>query len=169
MRFMQQQRLDEQRSKWAMVLFSQPNESSSSVPESESEQPEPVPEASSAEPPPSVPTRNIVEEIMMKYGLKKTNHPPIVIAKPIPSSSGPTSATPPSEPISAPPTSAVKYSESRKKVVAKRRANKSTTSTETAESEQEIPSVQAEIIPETQPSSQEEHVIPILKEVKLEI
>ena len=115
----------------------------------------------------------------MKYGLEKINHPPIVIAKPIPSPSGQTSATPvseqtsapppPSEPTSAPPPSAVKYSESRKKAVARKHANKSTTSTASAESEQEIPSVQAEIIPETQSSSQEVHATPILKEVKLEI
>ena len=119
------------------------------------EQNEEIPqsESSSSEPPSSEHGKNIVEEIMMKYGLKKINHPPIVIAKPIPSPSGPTSAAPPSEPTSAPPPSVVRYSESRKKVVARKRANKSTTSTETAESEQEIPSVQAEIIPETQPSS----------------
>ena len=100
-RFMQQQRLDEQRAKWAMVLFNQSDEPSSSVPEPETEQPEPVPEASSAEPPLSVPTRSIVDEIMMKYGLKKINHPPIVIAKPIPSSPGQTSETPASEQTSA--------------------------------------------------------------------
>ena len=105
----------------------------------------------------------------MKYGLEKINHPHIVIAKPIPSPSGQTSETPATEPTSAPPPSAVKYSDSRKKAVARKHANKSSTSTESAESEQEISSVQAEIIPETQPSSQEEHAIPILKEVKLEI
>ena len=63
-RFMQQQRSDEQRSKWAMVLFEQPDE----IPQPE---PEPEPEPSSSEPPPSVPGRNIIEEIMMKYGLKR--------------------------------------------------------------------------------------------------
>ena len=107
-----------------MVLYEQPEEI-------------PQPESSSSEPPSSEHSKNIVEEIMMKYGLKKINHPPIVIAKPIPSSSGPTSATPPSEPTSAPPPSAVKYSESRKKAVARKHANKSTASTASAESEQE--------------------------------
>ena len=111
-RFMQQQRSDEQRSRWAMVLYEQPDE----IPQPESE-----PELSSSEPPPSVPGRNIIEEIMMKYGLERQNHPPMVIAKPIPSPKS-TSAPPPpvvpsSEPTSAPPPSVVKYSESRKKVV----------------------------------------------------
>ena len=146
-RFMQQQRSDEQRSKWAMVLYEQPEEI-------------PQPESSSSEPSPSEPGRNIIEEIMMKYGLEKINHPPMVIANPIPSLS---------EPTSAPPPSVVKYSESRKKAVARKHANKSTTSTASAVSEQEVPSVQAEIVPETQSSSQEQHAPPILKEVKLEI
>ena len=47
-RFMEQQRSDEQRSDWAMVLVEQPDE----IPQSE---PEPEPEPSSPEPPPSVP------------------------------------------------------------------------------------------------------------------
>ena len=85
----------------------------------------------------------------MKYGLEKINHPPMVIAKPIPSPSGPISAPPPSEPTSAPPPSVVKYSESRKKAVARKHANKSTTTSASAVSEQEVPSVQAEIVPET--------------------
>ena len=104
-RFMQQQRSDEQRPKWDMVVFEQ-NEQTSQ------------PESSSSEPPSTEQSKNIVEEIMMKYGLKKINHPPIVIAKPIPSSSGQTSETPASEQTSAPPPPsepAVKFSESRKK------------------------------------------------------
>ena len=150
---MQQQRSNEQRE---MVVYDEQNE--------ETPKPEPEPEPSSSEPPPpSRLNRNIIiEEIMMKYGLERQNHPPIVIAKPIPSSSGPTSAIP-SEPTSAPPPSAVKFSESRKKAVARKHANKSSTSTESAESEQEIPSVQAE---QEIPSVQ---AITILKEVKLEI
>ena len=95
-RFMQQQRSDEQRSEWAMVLYEQPDEI-----------PQPEPEPSSSEPPPSVAGQNIIEEIMMKYGLKRQNHPPIVIAKPIPppksTSAPPPPVVPPSEPTSAPP------------------------------------------------------------------
>ena len=155
-RFMQQQRSDEQRSKWAMVLYEQPEEI-------------PQPESSSSEPPSSKSAQNLIEEIMMKYGLERINHPPIVTAKPIPSPSGPTTAPPPSEPTSAPPPPVVKYSESRKKTVARKRANKSTSSTASAVSEPEVPSVQDEIVPETQSSSQETHATPILKEVKLEI
>ena len=56
-RFMQQQRSDEQRSKWEMVVYEQNEEI-------------PQPESSSSEPPSSEHSRNIVEEIMMKYGLK---------------------------------------------------------------------------------------------------
>ena len=154
---MQQQRSDEQRSKWEMVLYEQPEEI-------------PQPESSSSEPPPSEPSKSIIEEIMMKYGLEKINHPPIVIAKSIPSPSEPTTAPPPpSEPTSAPPPSVVKYSETRKKAVARKHANKSTTSTASVVSEQEVPSVQAEIVPETQSSSQELHAPLPLKEVKLEI
>ena len=111
----------------------------------------------------------------MKYGLKGQNHPPIVIAKPIPPPKS-TSAPPPpppvvpsSEPTSAPPPSVVKYSESRKKAVARKHANKSSTTTASDVSEQEVASVQAEIVPETQSSSQEMHAPPPLKEVKLEI
>ena len=81
---MQQQRSDKQKSKWDMVVFEQ-NEQTSQ------------PESSSSEPPPTEKSKNIVEEIMMKWGLKKINHPPIVIAKPIPSSSGETLETPASE------------------------------------------------------------------------
>ena len=132
-----------------------------------------MPEAS--EPPPSVPARSIVEEIMMKYGLKKINHPPIVIAKPIPSSSGQTSETPTSEQTSAPPPPsepAMKFSESRKKVVARKRARKDAASTEPAESEEETPSDQPE--QETSSAQVEQEIpsvqaVPILKEIKLEI
>ena len=130
-RFMQQQRSDEQRSKWDMVVFEQNDETSQ-------------PESPSSEPPSTEQSRNIVEEIMMKYGLKKTNHPPIVIAKPIPSSPGHTSETPASEQTSAPPPPsepAVKFSESRKKAAASKHANKGATSTESAESEEETLSV----------------------------
>ena len=80
-RFMQQQRSDEQKSKWEMVVFEQDEETS-------------MPESPSSEPPTTEQSRNIVEEIMMKWGLKKINHPPIVIAKPIPTSSGQTSEIP---------------------------------------------------------------------------
>ena len=94
-RFMQQQRSVEQGPQWDMVVFEQ-NEQSSQ------------PESSSSEPPSIEKSKNIVEEIMMKWGLKKINHPPIVIAKPIPASSGQVSdPPPPSEPASAPPPSAV--------------------------------------------------------------
>ena len=116
-RFMEQQRSDEQRSNWAMVLVEQPDE----IPQSE---PEPEPEPSSPEPPPSVPARNILEEIMMKYGLKRQNNPPIVIATPIP----------PSEPFSAPPPPVVSYSQSRKKHVA-RKANGTSAPAETSKRE----------------------------------
>ena len=153
---MQQQRSDEQRSKWAIVIYEQPEEI-------------PQPESSSSEPPSSKPAQNLLEEIMMKYGLERINHPPIVIAKPFPSPSGPTTAPPPSEPTSAPPSPVVKYSESRKKAVARKRANKSTSSTASDVSEPEVPSAQDEFVPETLSSSQETHAIPILKEVKLEI
>ena len=98
----------------------------------------------------------------MKYGLERQNHPPIVIAKPIP----------PPEPTSAPPPSAVKFSESRKKAVARKRANKGATSTESVENEEETPSDQAEQeIPSVQAEQEIPSVqaIPILKEVKLEI
>ena len=154
-RFMQKQRSAEQRSKWDMIVVERNEEipqsdSSSSEPPPSEPETQPEPESSSSGPPPSVPSRNIIEEIMMKYGLERQNHPPIVIAKPIP----------PPEPTSAPPPSAVK---TRKKAFARKGANKGTTSTESAESEQEIPSVQAEQeIPTVQ-------AIPILKEVKLEI
>ena len=88
-----------------MVLYEQPDE----IP-----QPEPEPEPSSSEPPPSEPGRNIIEEIMMKYGLERINHPPMVIAKPIPplksTSAPPPPVVPPPEPTSVPPPSVVKYS-----------------------------------------------------------
>ena len=112
----------------------------------------PQPASSSTESQSTKQSKNIVEEIMMKYGLKKVNHPPIVIAKPITSTFGTTSAPPPrTEPTSATPPSepTVKFSESRKKAVARKHANKSTTSTASVVSEQEVPSVQAEIVPET--------------------
>ena len=93
---------------------------------------------------------------MMKWGLKRDNHPPIVIAKPIPS---------PSEP-------AVKISESRKKAVARKRAKKIIASTEPTESEEETPSGQPEQESSSAQVEQETPVVqavPILKEVKLEI
>ena len=90
-----------------MVLVDQPDE----VP-----QPEPEPESSSSEPPPSVPAQNILEEILLKYGLRRQDNPPIVIANPI-SPSEPTSAPPP------PPV--VKFSRSRKKSFAKKGAGTS--------------------------------------------
>ena len=160
-RFMQRQRSDEQRSKWDMVVFEQseeipqPASSSSEPPSSETEQAEQVPEASSAEPPPSEPARNFIEEIMMKYGLKRQANPPIVIATPIPP-----------EPTSAPPQSLmIKFKKSRKKQVAR----KSTGTSEPTESKQEVPIVQTEVASETQSPSQEAYVPPPLKEVKLEI
>ena len=112
---------------------------------------------------------------MMKYGLKKINHPPIVIAKPIPTSSGQTSETPASEQSSAPPPPsepAVKFSESRKKAIARKRAKKGAASTESAESEEETPSDQPEQETTTVQVEQEiplVQAVPILKEVKLEI
>ena len=75
-RFMQQKKAAEQGPQWDMVVF-EPESTQSSQPES-----------SSSEPSPTKSSKNIVEEIMMKYGLKRPNHPPIVIAKPIPASSG---------------------------------------------------------------------------------
>ena len=84
---------------------------------------------------------------MMKWGLKRDNHPPIVIAKPIPASSGQTSEIPTSEQSSAPPPSsepAVTFSESRKKAVARKRTKKVIASTEPAQNEEETPSDQPE-------------------------
>ena len=78
-RFMQQ-RSANKKSNLEMVLVDQPVETPTPEPE-----PEPEPESSSAKPPPSVPARNFIEEIMMKYGLKRQVNPPIVIATPIPS------------------------------------------------------------------------------------
>ena len=63
-RFMQQQRSYEQRSKWGMVVVEQSEEI-------------PQPASSSSESPSTKQSKNIVEEIMMKYGLKKVNHPPL--------------------------------------------------------------------------------------------
>ena len=105
----------------------------------------------------------------------KINHPPIVIAKPIPTSSGQTSEIPTSEQTSAPPPPsepAVTFSESRKKAVARKRAKKDAASTEPAEGEEKTPSDQPE--QETTSVQVEEEIpsvqaIPILKEVKLEI
>ena len=114
-RFMQQ-RSDSQRSKLEMTLNNPPAEASP---------PEPEPESSSSEPPPSVPAQNILEKIMMKYGLKRQANPPIVIATPIPSE--PTSAPPPS-PI-------IKFNRSRKKSFARKGAGTS----ESSESEEEEP------------------------------
>ena len=157
-RFMEQQRSDEQRSKWAMVLVEQPDE----IPQPE---PEPEPEPSSSEPPSSGPGQNIIEEIMMKYGLKRQNNPPIVIAKPIP----------PSEPFSAPPPPVVKFSGSRKKTCAKKGAG----TPESSESEEEEPRgrsedheservSQAGEASEPQSSTQAPPVPPLV-EVKLEV
>ena len=71
----------------------------------------------------SVPGQNIIEEIMMKYGLKRQNNPPIVIAKSIP----------PSEPSSAPSPPVVNFRQSRKKHVAR----KGTGTSEPTKSEEE--------------------------------
>ena len=170
-RFMQQQKSAEQGPQWDMVVF-EPNEQSSQ------------PESPSSEPPPTKPSNNIIEEIMMKYGLERTIHPPIVIAKPIPASSGQASEFPTSEQSSAPPPPsepAVTFSESRKKAVAGKHAKKFIASTESAESEEETPSDQPEQGTSTAQdeqgtsSAQDEQeipvvqAIPILKEVKLEI
>ena len=161
-RFMQQQRSVEQGPQWDMVVFEQ-NEQSSQ------------PESPSSEPPPNEKSKNIVEEIMMRWGLKKINHPPIVIAKPIPSLSRQSSETPASEQTSAPPPPsepAMKFSESRKKVVARKRAKKDSASTEPAESEEETPSDQPEQATSSAQVEQEIPVVqavPILREIKLEI
>ena len=161
-RFMQQQRSAEQGPQWDMVVF-EPNEQPSQ------------PESPSSEPPPTKSSTNILEEIMMKYGLERTIHPPIVIAKPIPASSGQASEFPTSEQSSAPPPPSeptIRISEPRKKAVARRRARKIIASTESDESEEETPSdppeqgtSSAQVEPET-PAVQ---AVPILKEVKLEI
>ena len=161
-RFMEQQRTAEQGPQLEMVVF-EPNEQPSQ------------PESSSSEPPPTKISRKIVEEIMMKWGLKKINHPPIVIAKPIPASSGQASEIPSSEQSSAPPPSsepAVTFSESRKKAVAKKRTRKIIATTETAESDEETPSDLPEQGTSSAQIEQEIPVVqavPILKEVKLEI
>ena len=107
--------------------------------------------------------------------LKKINHPPIVIAKPIPASSEQESEFSTSEQSSAPPPSsepAVTFSESRKKAVAKKRTRKFIASTESAESEEETPSDQPEqetSSAQVEPETPVVQAAPILKEVKLEI
>ena len=161
--FMQRQRMAEQGSQLEMAVFEQ------SVNPSQ-------PESSSSESPPTKTNQDILEEIMMRWGLKRTIHPPIVIAKPIPSTFGTTSAPPPrAEPTSAPPPSSeptVQFSDSRKKAVARKRAKHIIATTESESEEEETPSDQ----PVQQSSSA--HVeqgipavqaVPILKEVKLEI
>ena len=160
-RFMQQQKSAEQGPQLEMVVF-EPNEQPSQ------------PESSSSEPSPTKSSKNIVEEIMMKWGLKRPNHPPIVIAKPIPASSGQESEIPSSEQSSAPPPSSdttVTFSESRKKTVARKRAKKVIASTE-SESEEEILSGQP--VQESSSARVEQEIpvvqaVPILKEIKLEI
>ena len=63
-----------------------------------------------------MPARNILEEIMMKYGLKRQECPPVVIATLIP----------PSEPTFVPPPPpVVNFSRSRKKSFAKKGAGTS--------------------------------------------
>ena len=150
---MQQQRSDNQRSKLEIVLYNLPADASPSPPE-------PEPESSSSKPPPSVPARNILEEIMMKYGLKRQDHPPIVIAKPIP----------PSEPSSSP----VSFSKSRKKHVAR----KGTGTSEPTESEEEDSAGHtepSELERTTQPGEASDplsappYVPPPLVEIKLEV
>ena len=111
----------------------------------------------------------------MKYGLERTIHPPIVIAKPIPASSGQASEFPTSEQSSAPPPPSeptIRISEPRKKAVARRRARKIIASTESDESEEETPSDLPEQGTSSAQVEQETPVVqavPILKEVKLEI
>ena len=156
---MQQKRAAEQGPQWDMVVF-EPESTQSSQPES-----------SSSEPSPTKSSKNIVEEIMMKYGLKWTNHPPIVIAKPIPASTGQETESHSSEQSSDPPPSsepAVTFSESRKKAVARKRAKHIIASTESESEEEETPSGQ----PMQESSSarvEQVQAVPILKEVKLEI
>ena len=130
-RFMQQKRATKQGPQWDMVVF-EPESTQSSQPES-----------SSSEPSPTKSSKNIVEEIMMKYGLKRPNHPPIVIAKPVPASTGQESEIPSSEQSSDPPSSSeptARFSEPRKKAVARKRARKLIATTESDESEKETPS-----------------------------
>ena len=148
-RFMQQKRTAEQGPQLEMVVF-EPNEQSS--------QPD-----SSSELPPTKTNKEMVEEIMMKWGLKWTNHPPIVIAKPIPASSEQSSDPPPSsEP-------AVTFSESRKKAVARKRAKHIIASTESGSEEEETPSGQPMQESSSARAEQEVPAVPILKEIKLEI
>ena len=131
-RFMQQQRVTEQSPQLEMVAL-EPKEYPSQ------------PESSSSEHPPTKSSREAIEEIMTKYGLKWGSHPPIVIAKPIPASSGQESEIP-SEQSSAPPPSsepAITFSGSRKKAVPRKRARKLIV-TEASEDEEETPSDQPE-------------------------
>ena len=109
-RFMQQQRSDEQRSKWAMVLYEQPEEI-------------PQPESSSSEPSPSAPALTVLEEIMLKYGYTRSEPPVRVRAVPIP----------PSAPTSTPASPLVKFSKTR----VKRAVKKGTGISEPADSEEE--------------------------------
>ena len=112
----------------------------------------------------------------MRWGLKRTSHPPIVIAKPIPSTFGTTSAPPPrAEPTSAPPPSSeptVQFSDSRKKAFARKRDKHIIASTESESEEEETPSGQPMQEPSSARIEHETPVVeaaPILKEVKLEI
>ena len=107
------------------------------------DQPDEVPQP---EPPPSVPARNVLEEIMMKYGLKREDRPPVVVATPV-----------------------VNLSGSRKKSFARKGANKSAATSEPTVSEEEVPIDQPEEASETQSSTQAPHVPPPLVEVKLEV
>ena len=109
--------------------------------------------------------RNILEEIMMKYGLKRQNNPPIVIAKPIPHSE-PTSAPPP------PPV--IKFSRSRKKSFARKGAGTSEPTESEEEDHTEEHVLEGSTLPgeasESQPSTQSSpYEPPPLMEVKLEV
>ena len=155
-RFMQQQRVTEQGSQLEMAVV-EPSENPSQ------------PESSSSESPPTQSRENILEEIMMRWGLKKTIHPPIVISKPLPASSAS------SEQSSVPPSSSeptVQFSDSRKKAVARKRAKHIIASTESESEEEETPSGQPM---QESSSARVEHetpvvqAAPILREVKLEI
>ena len=150
--FMQQQRMAEQGSQLEMAVFEQNVQSSQ-------------PESSSSEPPPTKSNQEILEEIMMRWGLKRTSHPPIVIAKPIPSTFGTTSTPPSSEPT-------VQFSDSRKKAFARKRDKHIIASTESESEEEETPSGQPMQEPSSARVEHETPVVeaaPILKEVKLEI
>ena len=166
--FMQQQKMAEQGSQLEMAVFEQNVQSSQ-------------PESSSSEPPPTKSNQEILEEIMMRWGLKRTSHPPIVIAKPIPSTFG-TTSTPQAEPTSAsteqssvpPPSSepTVQFSDSRKKAVARKRAKHIIASTESESEEEETPSgqpMQESSSARVEQGIPEVQAVPILKEIKLEI